>query len=235
MSFLSNKSNIIPQRIIKDNNRSIQHILKNNIYLKLPENNINIDNPNMFRNKILFNQFGTIDSYGLLYFYNENGIYFFDNKSVKNILTEKKIESNFLFYLKSFQKIFKICLLDFNLNNNTGNQNKNNIIIFLVIIIKGENGNYILYINIDTLFKEVNQQETINLKEIFNIKEEENIIQNNEEKGKNNDDNNKNEENNKNNFIISNDIIFTIYSKNDNDSNDKNNEIKNNNIDNNNK
>ena len=95
MSFLSSKGKIIPKKIIKDNNNSIQHILKNNIFLKLPENYNNIDNLNNFKNEILFNQFGTINRYGILYFYNETGIYFFDNSNIKNILTEKKIESSF--------------------------------------------------------------------------------------------------------------------------------------------
>jgi len=110
MSSSSNKRKIASFKIIKNyNNRTIQHILKNNIYLKLSENKIkNSHSLHYSKNKILFNQLNSIDEYGILYFYDENGIYFFDNNNIKNILTEKKIENSFLFYLKSFQKIFKI-------------------------------------------------------------------------------------------------------------------------------
>ena len=163
--------------------------------------------------------FGIINKYGILYFYNENGIYFFDNNNIKNILSEKKIESSFLFYLKSYQNIFKVSLLEIKLHEKIENNNANNKIPYLVIIIKGEKGNYIIYININNLFKEINRQEPINLKDIFNIQEEK-PIENNDSK----------ENIGKNNLIISNDILFSLYSqkKDHKDNNDKEKDINNN-------
>ena len=201
-------------KIGKANNEPIQHILKNTTYFKISgndENNEIIKNKKEKKIKTLFNQINTINKYGLLYYYDENGIYFFDNKNINNILTEKKIENNFLFYLKSFQKIFKLEILELKCNEECANKNMNNTITYMVIISKGEKGNFIIYINIDTLFKEVSKQESINIKNIFKIKEEEKISQNIEENDLN-----------KNNFSICNDIIFTIVSK-KNENNEKEN------------
>ena len=98
MSFSSNDEKIIPIQIKNDKNKSIKHILKNTTNLKFINQNNNNKPLNMFN--ISFNQFGLINKYGILFFYDENGIYFFDSHNINNLLTEKKVENNFLFYLK---------------------------------------------------------------------------------------------------------------------------------------
>ena len=195
-------------KISKDDNKSIQHTLQNTTYLKISDkdirNEIIAENKKI---KIPFNQINTINKYGIFYYYDENGIYFFDKNSINKLLIEKKIGKNFLFYLKSFQKIFKVEILEIKSKEQCANININNVITYLVIISKGGKGNFIIYINIDTLFKEVSKQESINIKDIFKIKEEEK--DNIKEKKSNEENDLKN-----NNLIVCNDIIFTIFSNN---------------------
>ena len=232
MSFEIKQDQYNFSKIKKEYNKSIQHILKNKTYLSLPKN---IDNNDLYSSdnikcNIPFNQIGTIDKYGILYFYDDKGIYFFDSNNIKHLLCESKIENSFLFYLKSNQSIFKVSVLNIKTNENISNNNINNNMDYLVIIIKGEKGNFIVYINIDNLFLEISRQEAVNIRNYYHIinDEEEKIDDNN---------NSKDKTDNKNNYIISNDISFSLYPKkennfikNDKEKNiiDKNNENENN-------
>ena len=84
-----------------------------------------------------FNQINTIPKYGLIYFYNESGIYFLDNSKIKEFFEDKDLSLSNLFFLKC-QNIFKIFTIEENEK------------IYLIICIKNENS-FLIYIDMEKI------------------------------------------------------------------------------------
>ena len=113
-----------------------------------------------------FNQINTIPKYGLIYFYNESGIYFLDNSKIKEFFEDKDLSLSNLFFLKC-QNIFKIFTIE------------ENDKIYSIICIKNENS-FLIYIDLEKIIEKINIQKII----YDNKKEEElRIEENNFESG----------------------------------------------------
>ena len=119
---------------------------------------------------IKFKQINNIPKYGIIYFYNESGIYFLDNSNIKELFEDKNdLYFSNLFFLKC-KNIFKVLSIE--------DKDK----VYLIIIIKRdekeENSNsLIIYIDLENLIDKIrNQKKIYNTKIIEELeKEEENF------------------------------------------------------------
>ena len=112
-----------------------------------------------------YNQVGVIEKYGLLYFYNESGIYFIDNSKLKilKVVENKDISYTDLFFLKC-DDVFNVFQIE--------EKEK----IFLIICTKNNKEySFLIYISIEKLIEAMNSAE-----KIYDI----NIIEKLEEKEK---------------------------------------------------
>ena len=115
---------------------------------------------------IKFNQLNTIDKYGLIYFYNEKGIYFVDNKNIKNFIINENgdIPYNDLFFLKC-ENIFKIFIYE-----------KDDKIYLIICTKKIKEYCFMFYLNIENLIEVINKQEKIYNEKIIKELEEKEIL-----------------------------------------------------------
>ena len=101
--------------------------------------------------KIKYNQLNTIDKYGLIYFFNEKGIYFIDNSKIQNLFIEKaEISRDKIFFLHSKQQIINV----------SKSESKDEL--FLVLHVKNnENESLLEYINIKKMLNKLKDVEEI--------------------------------------------------------------------------
>ena len=127
------------------------------------ERDLSQDNSN-----IKCNQINVIEKYGILYFFNEEGIYFLDNSKMKVLLElNKDISYSDLFFLKC-KNIFKVESLE------------EDIKTFLVICTKKDtedSQSFIIYIDIEEFIEKINKQKNIYDTKIIEIieKKEKNL------------------------------------------------------------
>jgi hypothetical protein len=113
------------------------------------EKDLSADNSN-----IKYNQISVIEKYGILYFFNEEGVYFLDNSKMKELITDyKDLSYSELFYLKCYN-IYKIFSLE------EGEK------AFLVICTQKDPNNkdsnsFLIYIDIEELIEKINNQKII--------------------------------------------------------------------------
>jgi len=115
-----------------------------------------------------FNQLNSIDKYGLIYFYDENGIYFLDNTKLKELFKKNiNLVNYYLFFLKC-KNIFKIF---------TTEENQK---IFLIICIKKDENyshSFLIYIDMDNLIEKAKNQKAIyDIKIMEALEEEEKLF-----------------------------------------------------------
>ena len=147
----------------KDNDPTIKRnvdekfkfIIKNKILF-----NLDFDIPQKdlteYLSKKSFNQLGSLKKFCLIYFYNKDGIFFFDAKSIQNMFNNNNIEDKYLFYLKSSYKLLKVSFIE------TKNQ------IYLTIITKEKCNNFIIYIELSNFFdKIIKQHKAIDINSII--------------------------------------------------------------------
>ena len=124
---------------------------------------IQLDNSNL-----KYNQMNTIDKYGLIYFYNESGIYFMDNSKLKHlkVYENKDISYTDLFFIKC-ENIFNIFLLP-----------EKDEKIYLIICTKNiPDNSFLFFIAIENLIKEINKQNNIyNIQIIKNLEDKEQLF-----------------------------------------------------------
>ena len=113
------------------------------------ERDLSQDNSN-----IKCNQINVIEKYGILYFFNEDGIYFLDNSKMKVLLElNKDISYSDLFFLKC-KNIFKVVSLE------------DGVKTFLIICTKKDpdvedSQSFIIYIDIEEFIEKINKQKNI--------------------------------------------------------------------------
>ena len=98
-----------------------------------------------------YNQLNVVDKYGLLYFYNESGIYFIDNSRLKCLKIKENEDLSFtdLFFLKC-DNIFNV----FQIEKDDD--------IFLIICTKNkEKYSFLFYISLDKLIESAKKEESI--------------------------------------------------------------------------
>ena len=98
-----------------------------------------------------YNQLNTVDKYGLLYFYNESGIYFMDNSRLKYLKIKENEDLSFtnLFFLKC-DNIFNVFQIEKDDN------------VFLIICTKNrEEYSFLFYISLDKLIESAKKEEKI--------------------------------------------------------------------------
>ena len=119
-----------------------------------------------------YNQLNTIDKYGLIYFYNESGIYFLDNSKINLLFranTDLSLSDLFFLKFKNIYKTFKI---------------EEDSKIFLIICTKKEKNNensnsFLIYIDIAKFIEKINSQKRIyDVTIIKDLEEKENIFKN---------------------------------------------------------
>ena len=137
-------------------------------YMSTFNNDKDLSNDN---SNLKYNQISTIPKYGLLYFYNETGIYFLDNSKIKELFDDKKdLSLSNLFFLKC-KNIYKIFSIEENDN------------AYLIICIqkdeKDENSNsFLIYINIENLIKKLSKENNIyNIKILEELEQKEKIFE----------------------------------------------------------
>ena len=112
------------------------------------------ENKNISENnsKIKFNQLSVIDKYGVLYFFNESGIYFLDNSKMKELFEEKKdLSFSNLFFLKC-KNIYKLFLIE---------ENGKTYLIICVKKFKNEENSFLIYIDFENIIEELDKQKNI--------------------------------------------------------------------------
>ena len=98
-----------------------------------------------------YNQINTVDKYGLIYFYNESGIYFMDNSKLKNLKIKENQDLSYtdLFFIKC-EKIFNVFQIEKDDN------------IFLIICTKNkEEYSFLFYISLDNLIESAKKEQDI--------------------------------------------------------------------------
>ena len=130
------------------------------------------DNKDISQNNsnIKFNQLNVIEKYGILYFYNDSGIYFLDNSKMQKLFENTKdISLSDLFFLKC-QNIFKIFLIDEGENTST----------YLVLCVKkfqNEENSFLIYIDIENIIEKLSKQINIyDIEKIEKLEEKEKIF-----------------------------------------------------------
>jgi len=117
-----------------------------------------------------FNQINAIDKYGLIYFYDENGIYFLDNTKIQQLFKKNiNLVNYYLFFLKC-KNIFKIFTIEENER------------IFLIICTKKDENyshSFLIYIDMDNFIqKATNQKAIYDIKIMEELEEEEELFTN---------------------------------------------------------
>ena len=117
-----------------------------------------------------FNQINSIEKYGLIYFYDEYGIYFLDNTKIKELFRKNiNLVNYYLFFLKC-KNIFKIFTIEENQKT------------FLIICTKKDENyshSFLIYIDIDNFIEKAkNQKEIYDIKIMKNLEEEEKLFTN---------------------------------------------------------
>ena len=117
-----------------------------------------------------FNQLNSIDKYGLIYFYDEYGIYFLDNSKMKQLFKKNiNLVNYYLFFLKC-KNIFKIFTIEENQKT------------FLIICTKKDENyshSFLIYIDIDNLIDKSERQKAIyDIKIMKELEEEEKLFTN---------------------------------------------------------
>ena len=111
-----------------------------------------------------YNQLGVVEKYGLIYFYNESGIYFMENSKLKYLKIEENKDLSYtnLFYFKC-ENIFNVFQIE----------NEDNI--YLVICTKNlEEYSFLFYISLEKLIEVAkNQQNIYDINIIKKIEEKE--------------------------------------------------------------
>ena len=98
-----------------------------------------------------YNQLNVVDKYGLIYFYNESGIFFLDNSRLKCLKIKENDDLSFtdLFYIKC-DNIFNI----FQIEKDDD--------IFLIICTKNrEDYSFLFYISLDKLIESAKKEKNI--------------------------------------------------------------------------
>ena len=117
-----------------------------------------------------FNQINSIDKYGLIYFYDEYGIYFLDNTKIQQLFKKNiNLVNYYLFFLKC-KNIFKIFTIEENQK------------IFLIICTKKDENyphSFLIYIDMDNFIQKAKNQKAIyDIKIMEELEEEEELFTN---------------------------------------------------------
>ena len=136
------------------NSQKINHIQLSKTFFPFINNNSDVKSENC---KIKYNQLNTIDEYGLIYFFDEKGIFFIDNSKIKNIFVdEAEISRGNFFFLNSKQEIINVSKCE--------SEDK----LFLVLYVQNNKNESLLeYIYLENMLKQLKD-----VKEIYNKKEE---------------------------------------------------------------
>ena len=107
-----------------------------------------------YNSNIKHNQISVIEKYGVLYFFNEEGIYFLDNSKMKELINDyKDLSYSELFHLKC-KNIFKIFTVE--------EDGKTYLIICTKKVQDNiDSNNILIYIDIDNLIVKINHQKII--------------------------------------------------------------------------
>jgi hypothetical protein len=117
-----------------------------------------------------FNQINSIEKYGLIYFYDEYGIYFLDNTKIKELFRKNiNLVNYYLFFLKC-KNIFKIFTIEENQKT------------FLIICTKKDENyshSFLIYIDIENFIEKAKNQKAIyDIKIMEDLEEEEKLFTN---------------------------------------------------------
>ena len=117
-----------------------------------------------------FNQINSIDKYGLIYFYDEYGIYFLDNTKIQQLFKKNiNLVNYYLFFLKC-KNIFKIFTIEENQK------------VFLIICTKKDENyphSFLIYIDMENFIEKAKNQKAIyDIKIMEELEEEEELFTN---------------------------------------------------------